>query len=62
MLDRVETLQASEEAAAQPLLDQALAVKAQRIRDQQLNQIIIRYPHTDVAIEAMQLLGGNITK
>lgn len=62
IINTLKDLQEHEELEAQPMLDSAREIKAQRIRDQRLNQLIMRYPHTDVAIEAMQLLGGDMTK
>lgn len=62
LLAALDELQTKDEALARPAFDLAVAAKAQRVRDQLLNNLIVRYPHTDVAIEAMQLLGGEVTK
>ncbi len=62
MTAALEELQTREEAAAGPALEAASATRSQTLRERMLNNVIIRYPHTDAAIEAMRLLGGNITK
>ncbi len=62
MLAELAELQVQEERLAQPLFAQAKQVTEQAQRDRLLNQLIGLYPHTDSAIEAMQLLGGSITK
>jgi hypothetical protein len=62
MLAELEQLQRQEEAAAEPLLEVAKATKTQQLRERLLNNLIARYPHTDTAIEAMRMLGGEITK
>lgn len=60
--EQLEELQAQEESAAQPQLDRAKEVVQPQLRERMLNNVIIRFPHTDAAIEAMQLLGGEIVK
>lgn len=62
LLLEMDELQEQEEAAAVRLLDKARDVKQQSFRDRLLNSLIARYPHSDAAIDAMRLLGGNITK
>ncbi len=62
LLDQLANLQSQEEQAAEPLLERARKFPADRMRDRMLNSIVIRYPHTEAAIEAMQLLGGQIRK
>ncbi|MFN3193670.1 MAG: hypothetical protein ACE361_24365 [Aureliella sp.] len=59
---REESRQAAEEKAAGEKLQDAKTETNNRQRQQLLNLLISRYPHTDAAIEAMQMLGGNITK
>lgn len=61
-LKRLELLQQEDESRAQPLLQEARKVAQPQLRDRLLNRIVMTFPHTDAAIEAMQLLGGNITK
>ncbi len=55
-------LQASEEAAATPILNQAKRLKTDRDRDRLLQQIVRTYPHTDAAVEALRLMGGEVVK
>lgn len=62
LLRELVELQREEESAARRLLNTAREVRRQSHRDQLLNNLIMKYPHTDAAIEAMQLLGGNIRK
>lgn len=62
LLEELAATQAQEETSARPLLERAVETKSQQLRDRLLNNLIIQFPHTDTAIEAMQLLGGNITK
>ncbi len=62
MREQLRQMQEQEEALASSMLEQASEIKQSRQRDVFLNSIIIQFPHTDAAIEAMQLLGGNITK
>ena len=58
----IASMQTREEAAAQPMLQQALEIESQRLRDGKLQQLIATYPHTDAAIQAMRELGGVIRK
>lgn len=62
LLAELSSRQAQEEAAAAPLLANAKQKTNQQLRERLLNNLIRQYPHTDTAIEAMQLLGGNISK
>jgi hypothetical protein len=62
LLAELEQLQQAEEAAAQPLLEKAKSTKTLQLRERLLNNLIQQYPHTDAAIAAMRLLGGEITK
>ena len=59
---QLDELQAQEETTARPQLNRAKEVVQPQLRERMLNNVIIRFPHTDAAIEAMQLLGGEITK
>lgn len=59
---QLDELQAQEESTAAPQLERAKAVVQPQLRERMLNNVIIRFPHTDAAIEAMQLLGGEIVK
>lgn len=62
MLQQLAMLQEKEESQAQPMLERAQETQTRRLRDRMLNNLIMQFPHTKTAIEAMQLLGGNITK
>ena len=62
LLDELARLQETEEQRASVALTQAKEIKSSPLRDQMLNRLIMQYPHTDSAIAAMRLLGGQITK
>jgi hypothetical protein len=61
LLSELERLQTQEETIAQPRLEAAKQESNPQRRDRMLSNIIVQYPHTDAAIEAMQLLGGTST-
>jgi hypothetical protein len=60
-LNQIQVLQEGEESAAKPLLEDAKQ-SAGTVRQRKLQNIVRRYPHTDAAIEAMQLMVGEIVK
>jgi hypothetical protein len=60
-LQQLDELQQREEAAAKPMLAEALAAN-EKIRDRKLENIVRLYPHTDAAIEALQSIGGDVVK
>lgn len=62
LLEQLERSYQKQETAAQPMLEQATRIQDLQSREVALNQLILRFPHTDAAIEAMQMLGGEITK
>lgn len=62
LLEQLSQLQDQEEDRARLMLDRAAEETNQRQRDAFLNSLILQFPHTDAAIEAMQMLGGNIIK
>lgn len=57
---RLKKLQEDEEVTASRLLKEATAGGQRDLGT--LSRIIIRYPHTDAALEAMNLIGGRATK
>ena len=61
MLKQLELLQLQEESAAAPMLQQAQAATGP-LRQRILQTIVQTYPHTDAAIEAMQLMEGEVVK
>ncbi len=61
LLKQLEALQAKEEATAAPMLEQAKAANGP-FRQRILQTIVQSYPHTDAAIEAMQLMEGEVVK
>ncbi len=61
LLMQLELLQSQEESAAAPMLQQAQAAESS-FRQRILQTIVQTYPHTDVAIEAMQLMDGEVVK
>ena len=62
MLEQLAKLQVKEELVAAPMVDEAASIRSRRLREQALNEIIFSFPHTDAAIDAMRLLGGEIAK
>lgn len=58
---QLELLQAQEESSATPMLVQAKVAEGQ-FRQRILQTIVQSYPHTDAAIEAMQLMEGEVVK
>lgn len=61
LLKQLELLQSQEESAAAPMFQQAQAAEGS-FRQRILQIIVQTYPHTDAAIEAMQLLEGEVVK
>lgn len=61
LLSQLELLQIQEESSAAPMLQQA-QVASGTIRQRILQTIVQTYPHTDAAIEAMQLMEGEVVK
>ncbi len=61
LLAELDALQSREEAAAAPILADAKAA-SERVRDRKLENVIRNFPHTDAAIEALQMIGGEISK
>lgn len=62
LLKELTQLQEQEESTAAPLLARAKDTPNQQLRDRLLNNIVMQFPHTDAAIEAMRLIGGSISK
>ncbi len=58
----LQELQSSEEAAAKPILADAKRIKIETDRDRLLQQVVRSYPHTDAAVEALRLMGGEVVK
>jgi hypothetical protein len=61
-LAELTQIQQSEEKQAQPMLASAKSKSDGVTRTRLLNEIVRRFPHTDAAIEALQLLPGETTK
>jgi uncharacterized protein YfaP (DUF2135 family) len=61
LLRQLDQLQAQEESAAAPMLEHA-KVATGPIRQRILQTIAQSYPHTDAAIEAMQMMEGEVVK
>ncbi len=61
MLQKLEALQAREEAQAAPVLEKALQAKGTS-RQRMLQSVVQSFPHTDAAIEALQSMDGEVTK
>ena len=61
LLRQLDQLQEQEESAAAPRLEQARAAVGP-IRQRILQSIVQSYPHTDAAIEAMQMMEGEVVK
>ena len=61
MLEQLEILQSNEEQQAQPLLEQARQAQGQP-RQRMLQNIVQLYPHTDAAIDALQMIEGKVVK
>ncbi len=61
LLKQLDLLQAREEAAAAPMLKHAEAAEG-KFRQRILQTIVQSYPHTDAAIEAMQMMEGEVVK
>ena len=61
MLRELNGLQSREESIASPMLDQARAAQG-TVRQRMLQSIVQQYPHTDAAIEALQLMEGEVVK
>ena len=61
LLKQLESLQSQEESAAAPMFQQAQAAEGS-FRQRILQTIVQTYPHTDAAIEAMQMMDGEVVK
>lgn len=61
LLRQLDQLQEQEESTAAPMLEHAKAASGQ-IRQKILQTIVQSYPHTDAAIEAMQMMEGEVVK
>lgn len=61
MLEQLEKLQEREEELAKPMLDEARLASGQT-RQRMLQNIIQMYPHTDTAIQALQMVDGVVKK
>lgn len=61
LLKQLDQLQEQEEATAAPMLEQARVAKGP-FRQRILQTIVQSYPHTDTAIEAMQMMEGEVVK
>ncbi|RMF39120.1 MAG: hypothetical protein D6753_14510 [Planctomycetota bacterium] len=59
---QIEELHLREEQMAAPLLDQARHSLNQVVRQRLLTELVQRYPHTDAAIEALQMIDGEVHK
>ena len=57
---RLRKLQKDEEQSASRLLKEATAGGQRNLAI--LSRIILRYPHTDAALKAMNMVGGAVTK
>jgi hypothetical protein len=61
LLRQLEQLQTQEESAAAPMLEHARVANG-TIRQRILQTVVQSYPHTDAAIEAMQMMEGEVVK
>lgn len=61
MLKHLTLLQEQEELAAAPMLEAARSATGS-VRQQMLQNLIRTYPHTDAAIQALQLMEGEVVK
>ncbi|MDX1928920.1 MAG: hypothetical protein SFV81_20485 [Pirellulaceae bacterium] len=61
LLRQLEQIQTQEESAAAPMLEHARVANG-TIRQRILQTIVQSYPHTDAAIEAMQMMEGEVIK
>lgn len=62
LLAELTERQQAEEVQASEILAEAKEVETTKMSDLLLHKLIARFPHSDAAVEAMKILGGNIKK